>query len=207
MLRAPAPFLQHVGVPSTDIGSHGDYGVYHSVFDNYAWYTLNADPTFVYLQEMARILGLEALHMADTDVLPYDYVTYGKEIEAYLETAKKKKSASGLDFAAAESAAARFTKAAEAVKAKQANPGANSATLNTTLRATEADFINPAGLPNRGWYKHTIYAPGEYTGYAAVVIPGVNEAIDAKNATVAAEQLTVLTKSLNQAAQTLEGAE
>jgi N-acetylated-alpha-linked acidic dipeptidase len=149
--------------------------------------------------------------MADTDVLPYDYVTYGKEIEAYLETAKKKKSATGLDFAPAESAAARFTKAAEAVKAKQSNPGANLnsnwAALNTTLRATEADFINPAGLPNRAWYKHTIYAPGEYTGYAAVVIPGVNEAIDAKKPTVAAEQLTILTKSLTQAAQTLEGAE
>ena len=201
------PFLQHVGVPSTDMGSHGPYGVYHSVFDNYAWFTMNADPHFVYLQEMARVLGLEALHMADTDVLPYDYVTYGKEIEEYLEAAKKKKSASGLDFAAAESAAARFTKAAEAVKSKQANPGSNAAALNTTLRATEADFINPAGLPNRAWYKHTIYAPGQYTGYSAVVIPGVNEALDAKNATVAAEQLTVLTKSLNQAAQTLEGAE
>jgi len=189
------------------MGSHGPYGVYHSVFDNYAWFTQNADPHFVYLQEMARILGLEALHMADTDVLPYDYVTYGKEIEAYLETAKRKKASSGLDFAPAESAAARFTKAAEAVKAKQANPGANPAALNTTLRATEAGFINPAGLPNRAWYKHLIYAPGEYTGYAAVVLPGVNESLDAKNPTVAAEQLTILTKSLNQAAQTLEGAE
>jgi len=32
-------FLQHLGVPSTDIGSNGPYGVYHSVFDNYAWFT------------------------------------------------------------------------------------------------------------------------------------------------------------------------
>ncbi len=48
------PFLQHVGVPSTDVGSGGPYGVYHSVFDNYAWFTQNADPKFVYLQEMAR---------------------------------------------------------------------------------------------------------------------------------------------------------
>ena len=72
------PFLQHVGVPSTDIGSGGPYGVYHSVFDNYAWYTLNADPHFIYLQQMARVFGLEALRMADTDVLPYDYVTYAQ---------------------------------------------------------------------------------------------------------------------------------
>jgi N-acetylated-alpha-linked acidic dipeptidase len=199
------PFLQHVGVPSTDIGSHGDYGVYHSVFDNYAWYIQNADPTFVYLQEMARILGLEALHMADADVLPYDYVTYAKEIAAYLDKAKSKPSAKTLDFTPALAAAARFLRSAEAIRARQANPGPNPAALNTQLRTAETDFISEAGLPNRPWYKHTIYAPGEYTGYAAVVIPGVNEALEAKNPALAAQQLIVLTQSLNQAAQTLEG--
>jgi N-acetylated-alpha-linked acidic dipeptidase len=200
------PFLQHVGVPSTDIGSRGDYGVYHSVFDNYAWYIQNADPTFVYLQEMARILGLEALHMADADVLPYDYVTYATEITAYLDKAKSRPVARSLDFAPAQAAAARFLRAATAVRSRQATPGSNPALLNTRLRATETDFISEAGLPNRPWYKHTIYAPGEYTGYAAVVIPGVNEALEAKNSSLAAQQLLILTQSLNQAAQTLEGA-
>ena len=77
------PFLQHIGVPSTDIGSGGPYGVYHSVFDNYAWFVMNADPHFVYLQQMARVLGLEAVRMADTDVLPYDYQAYAREVKAY----------------------------------------------------------------------------------------------------------------------------
>ncbi len=86
------PFIQHLGVPSTDIGSSGPYGVYHSVFDNYQWFTMNADPTFVYEQQQARVFGLEVLHMADADVLPYDYVTYGKEIEQYLDAAQKKAS-------------------------------------------------------------------------------------------------------------------
>ena len=198
------PFLQHVGVPSTDIGSHGDYGVYHSVFDNYAWYTMNADPTFVYLQEMARILGLETLHMADADVLPYDYVTYGKEISTYLETAKNRPAAMGLDFASAEGAAARFIKAAEAVRTQQTKPNADDTRLNIALRATEAAFISDAGLPNRAWYKHVVYAPGEFTGYSAVVIPGVNEALDAKNPNLAAQQLAIVTQALNHAAQTLE---
>ena len=199
------PFLQHVGVPSTDIGSHGDYGVYHSVFDNYAWYVMNADPTFEYLQEIARILGLEALHMADADVLPYDYVTYAEEIGSYLDHAAKKKTASGMDFTAALAAQQRFLKAAEAVRNHQLAPGAEIGKLNTALRAAEGALLSDAGLPNRPWYKHTVYAPGEFTGYAAVVIPGVNEALDAKNATVAQQQLTVLTQCLNQAAQTLEG--
>ena len=198
------PFLQHVGVPSTDIGSRGDYGVYHSVFDNYAWYTQNADPTFVYLQEMARILGLETLHMADADVLPYDYITYAKEIAAYLDKAKSRSSAKTLDFAPVQAAAARFLRSAEAIRTRQANPGSNPTLLNTQLRATETSFISEAGLPGRPWYKHTIYAPGEYTGYAAVVIPGVNEALEAKNPSLAAQQLVVLTQTLNQAAQALE---
>jgi N-acetylated-alpha-linked acidic dipeptidase len=201
------PFLQHVGVPSTDIGSHGDYGVYHSVFDNYAWYVQNADPTFSYLQEIARILGLEAIRMADTDVLPYDYVTYGKEITAYLDGARHKAAAKALDFGPAEAAATRFSKAAEAIRSRQARPGTDVEKLNEVLRETETAFVTEAGLPNRSWYKHMIYAPGEYTGYAAVVIPGVNEALDARNTTVASQQLVILTQVLNHAAQTLESGE
>jgi N-acetylated-alpha-linked acidic dipeptidase len=60
-------------------------------------------------------------------------------------------------------------------------------------------------LPNRPWFRHAIYAPGEYTGYAAVVIPGVNEAIDANDAQRASAQLTVLTEVLNRASAVLEG--
>jgi N-acetylated-alpha-linked acidic dipeptidase len=202
------PFIQHLGVPSTDIGSGGPYGVYHSAFDNYKWFVMNADPTFVYEQQQARVFGLEVLHMADTDVLPYDYVTYGKEISQYLETAQTKATANGvsLDFKAAEIAAKRFTDAATAMKQKQNQPGNNEAALNGELRATESDFLSAAGLPNRPWFKHTVYAPGEYTGYAAVVIPGVNEAIDAKDAARAQSQLTVLTEAINRAADTLEKA-
>jgi len=197
------PFLQHVGVPSTDIGSHGDYGVYHSVFDNYAWYIQNADPKFVYLQEMARIQGLEILHMADADILPYDYVTYAKEISSYLDAAKHTASTS-LNFSPAEAACTRLIQAAESARTRQLSPGANLGLLNQQLRDTETAFISAAGLPNRSWYKHTIYAPGEYTGYAAVVIPGVTESIESKNAAVAGQQLLVLTESLNKAAQSLE---
>ena len=203
------PFLQHIGVPSTDIGSGGPYGVYHSVFDNYAWFTMNADPHFVYLQQMARVLGIEAVRMADTDVLPYDYPEYAREVKAYIEAAERKAAdtgVSGLDFGPALAAADRFVKGAEHAHQLQTNEPADIAHLNTTLRAAETDLTTAAGLPNRSWYKHTIYAPGEYTGYAAVVIPGVNEAIEAKDSGRAAAQLGVLAQALDRAAQTLESA-
>ncbi|MGA8530263.1 MAG: M28 family metallopeptidase [Acidobacteriaceae bacterium] len=203
------PFIQHLGVPSTDIGSGGPYGVYHSVFDDYAWFVQNADPTFVYEQEMARVFGLEVLHMADADVLPYDYVTYGKQLSAYLEAAQKKAAEAGMqdiDFAPALAAAQKFTALAQQVKDKQEQPGdiADLRSFNNQLRNVEEDFLNQAGLPGRPWYKHTIYAPGEYTGYAAVVIPGVNEAIDAKNDPRAQQQMSALTDALNRADNTLE---
>jgi len=203
------PFLQHVGVPSTDIGSGGPYGVYHSTFDDFAWFIQNADPHFVYLQQMARVFGLEALRMADADVLPYDYVTYAREITAYIDAAKKKATDAhlgSLDFAPAEASASRLAAAAEKAHELQVAPHGDLVKLNQALRQTETALISEAGLPNRPWYRHTIYAPGEFTGYAAVVIPGVNEAIDAKDQPRAAQQLVVLTQALDRAAQTLASA-
>jgi N-acetylated-alpha-linked acidic dipeptidase len=207
------PFLQHVGVPSTDVGSGGPYGVYHSVFDNYAWFTMNADPHFVYLQEMARVFGLEAIRMADVDVLPYDYPAYAREIVSYVDGAKRKaadEKLSGVDLAPVQAAAQRFADAAKRARTAQSAPGSDVARLdrlNKGLREAEAAFISPAGLPRRPWFKHTIYAPGEFTGYAAVVIPGVNEAIEAKDATTAEAQAKVLTQALDKATAALNGAE
>ncbi|HET7439721.1 MAG TPA: transferrin receptor-like dimerization domain-containing protein, partial [Terriglobales bacterium] len=65
----------------------------------------------------------------------------------------------------------------------------------------------PEGLPNRPWFRHAIYAPGVYTGYAAVVIPGVNEAIDANDAQRTRAQLQVLAEALNRASGVLEAYE
>ena len=201
------PFLQHAGVPATDISSIGPYGVYHSAFDDFAWYTQNADPHFLYLQQMARVLGLEAMRMADADLLPYDYVAYAREISAYLEAARHRASDAGLgslDFAPAQAAAVRFSAAAQRAYAVQSAPSGDLARLNLALRQTETSLLSDSGLPNRPWYRHTVFAPGELTGYAAVVLPGVNEAIDAPDANLASQQLQVLTQALNRAASVLE---
>jgi N-acetylated-alpha-linked acidic dipeptidase len=202
------PFIQHLGVPSTDIGSDGPYGVYHSTFDDYTWFTKFADPTFVYEQQQARVFGLELLHMADADVLPYDYELYGKEVLGYLDAAQKRATEQKLtlDFTAALAAAKRFAAAGTAIRATQAAPPSDPTSLNQSLRAAEEALLNPAGLPKRSWYRHTIYAPGEFTGYAAVVIPGVNEAIEAADATRAQSQLAPLAEALNRSAAILEAA-
>jgi N-acetylated-alpha-linked acidic dipeptidase len=202
-------FLQHLGIPSSDVSSSGPYGVYHSVFDNFAWFKKFGDPEFVYEQQMARVFGLEAVRMADADVLPYDYEEYGKEIAAYLDAAHKraedKFGEHALDFRAVDAAARRFEAAGVKILTKQKNPPQDAARLNQALRAAERAMLEPHGLPHRPWFRHMIYAPGEYTGYAAVVIPGVNEALDKGDSERARQQLAALAAALERAAKTLEG--
>ncbi len=210
------PFIQHLGVPSTDMGSDGPYGVYHSTFDDYDWFTRNADPTFIYEQQQARVFGLEILHMADTEVLPYDYRLYGREVLSYLTAAQARAKASALrvNFDAAMQAANRFQAAGDRTYLRQLaltspsqgrNPQAVNL-LNVALRDTETALLNEGGLPKRPWFRHTIYAPGEFTGYAAVVIPGVNEGIDAGDSARTQTQLDALSAALNRAASLLEKA-
>ena len=67
----------------------------------------------------------------------------------------------------------------------------------------ERDLIEPAGLPDRPWYRHVVYAPGLYTGYGVKTIPGVREAVDAGNYTRAAEQAQIVIRALQRATRTL----
>ena len=202
-------FLQHLGVPSVDMGSKGPYGVYHSAFDNFAYFTKFTDPTFEYEQEMARVYGLAVLRMASTEVLPMNYEEYGKEISEYLKAADAKSKttfgAQAPSFADAEAAAARITTAGAALMKMLSNFIGDPGIVNLVLRNTERMFLID-GLPDRPWFRHAIYAPGEHTGYAAVVIPGVNEAIEGKDLTLTKQQLQLLTAALNRAAGALEAA-
>ena len=202
------PFFQHEAVPSTDIGSNGPYGVYHSVFDNYNWFIKNADPTFVYEQQQARVFGLELLHMADADVLPYNYATYGEQVVGYVneQSDRATNEKVSIDFTQLKASAARFAAAGKAIQTTQLSPAANSNQLNVSLRSAEEALLDPAGLPKRPWFRHQVFAPGEFTGYAAVTIPGVTEGIDAADAQRTQTQATQLAAALDRASAILEAA-
>jgi N-acetylated-alpha-linked acidic dipeptidase len=208
------PFLQHIGVPATDISSNGPYGVYHSTFDDLQWFQTFADPNFLYEQEMARVFGIEVLRMANADVLPHDYETYGKEITAYLEALQRRCGTAfgkqSPDFAASLDAAHRLTNAGHALLAAQSAPPQSADAqkkLNQALISAERQMLAPEGLPKRPWFRHTIYAPGEFTGYAAVVVPSVTEAVDNGDAQGAQTQLNAVTAALVRAAEVLENSQ
>lgn len=201
-------FLQHLGISSTDIGSVGDFGSYHAAFDNFAWFTKFADPTFVQEQKMARIFGLEIIRMADADVLPYDFAQYGKEAGEYIMASQKRAeevfAGHSPDFKPAIAAAHRLATAGEKISALQKAPSTDNLDLNAKLVAADRALLLGSGLPGRPWFKHTVYAPGKHAGYAAAVIPGVNDSIDDKSFLGLQEQLAALTFALKQAATILE---
>jgi N-acetylated-alpha-linked acidic dipeptidase len=201
-------FLQHLGVPSSDISSTGDYGVYHSAFDNFNWFKKFGDPDFLYEQQMARIFGLEVLRMSSADVLPYDYENYGKEILVYLDAAKNKSKErfgdKAPDFSPALEGARRLQEVGAKMLQKQRKIPVVPDRMNAKLREAERALLIPEGLPNRPWYHHAIYAPGQYTGYAAVVIPGVNEAIDRGDLRRTEQQIAALAAALNRSVLVLD---
>ena len=203
-------FLQHLGIASTDVGSVGDYGVYHSAFDNFAWFTKFGDPTFVHEQKMARVFGLEVIRMADTDTLPYDFAQYGKEIGEYIASSRKKADAifagHSPDFQPAETAAKRLADAGARISALQTHTQGDVGVLNARLIAADRALLLKIGLPGRPWFRHAIYAPGKHAGYAAAVIPGVNDSIDEKDSAALQLQLAALAESLNESATILEQA-
>ena len=200
-------FVDHLGVPSSDIRTSGNYGVYHSVFDNYEWYRKFGDPGFVYSQMIARVFGLEVLRMSEATVLPYDYENYGAEILDYVQQAEQRAQEvfgqGAPDFIPLLHAAQHFMSAGRRI-AEEPFAEANAHQLNQVLLATERDLLLPEGLPKRPWFKHAIYAPADLKGYTASVIPGVNEAIENGDLATATDQIEQLTYALQRAAARLE---
>jgi N-acetylated-alpha-linked acidic dipeptidase len=91
-----------------------------------------------------------------------------------------------LNFAPLENAAMSLTQAAERYRRSldasrsQLTPDVIR-TINKGLIQSERQLTDAAGLPRRPWYRHLLYAPGYYTGYAVKTMPGIREAIEEKN--------------------------
>jgi N-acetylated-alpha-linked acidic dipeptidase len=88
-------FLDHLGIASLDVAYGGEDkdGIYHSIYDDFYWYTHFADTSFVYGRALAQTDGTLVLRMAQADVLPYDFAAladtlhvYTDELKALLET-------------------------------------------------------------------------------------------------------------------------
>ncbi|WP_316738773.1 transferrin receptor-like dimerization domain-containing protein [Pedobacter aquatilis] len=86
---------------------------------------------------------------------------------------------------------------------QQLDKGESFYELNKALYQAEKQLLTDTGLPGRPWYKHTIYAPGLYTGYGVKTLPGVREAIEQYNGDEAKAQVAVLLQTLKNLTQNL----
>jgi N-acetylated-alpha-linked acidic dipeptidase len=246
------PFLQHVGIASLNLGYGGEDGggIYHSIYDDFTWYTRFDDTSFVYGRALAQTVGTAVLRLADAEVVPFEFTgqsatvsRYIKEVEKLLQdeqeqTAERNRQLEEgvfaatadpqersvapprqdppphLDFAPLDNALDSLTRAADryekafaraqALGTAFGQPGA--AALNATLMGTERAFLVSDGLPRRSWFKHTVYAPGFYTGYAVKTLPGVREAIEQRNWKEADAQIGVAAGAISAEAAVLERA-
>ncbi|HYL47436.1 MAG TPA: M28 family metallopeptidase [Candidatus Limnocylindrales bacterium] len=210
-----AGFLNHAGIPSMDLGFSGDYGVYHSLYDDFNWMKQFGDPTFAYHATMARIIGTIALRIDEADVLPFDYSSYAAEISRAARNLASRATQQGLDpdaLKTVEDASGQFTasasRATEALSKILSSPldPARAAELNRTLVLVEQDLLAPHGLVGRPWYKHTIFAPGTYAGYAPTLMPGVTEALDRDDAALLRQESDSLAAAIRRAAARLDEA-
>lgn len=232
-----SPFIQHLGIPSINLGygGEGGGGVYHSIYDSYDHYTRFNDPDFAYGLALSKTAGRATLRLANADVLPFDFKafqktvsTYLAEVTALLEATRESTEVENqmirekryvlaanpketyvpadfkdpvpfLNFAPLQNAVTALEKAATTFSelyAANPKPNTNLARLNETLYKAEQKLLVNAGLPRRQWYRHTIYAPGFYTGYGVKTLPGVREAIEQRNWQEAQEQIEVVAQAL-----------
>jgi N-acetylated-alpha-linked acidic dipeptidase len=246
-------FLQHDGVASLNIGFGGEDsgGIYHSVYDDFYWYTNFSDKDFVYGRALAQTGGTAMMRLADADLLPFEFGDFANTVESYLKELKtlsqkmqddirerNKEIDEGvfkatndprrplmpplveavpphLNFAPMENAVDVLTRSAaeyrKALEQANANGGAALASaslveVNKMLMGSERKFTNSEGLPGRPWFKHQLYAPGFYTGYAVKTVPAVREAIELKKWQQADEAIVVVARVLEDEATLISSA-
>ncbi|WP_428328045.1 transferrin receptor-like dimerization domain-containing protein [Mucilaginibacter sp.] len=108
-----------------------------------------------------------------------------------------------LDFSALKTALDSLKKSADKLALSWTAASATDADkdkLNKLLFHAEQQLLSAEGLPRRPWYRHTIYAPGFYTGYGVKTLPGIREAIEQRNFTEAQQQIGVVAGSIMQLA-------
>ena len=85
------PFLQHLGIASLNLGYGGEDGggIYHSIYDDFYWYTHFSDTDFVYGRALAQTVGSAVMRLADAELLPYDFEDFSDTIRKYVDDLKK----------------------------------------------------------------------------------------------------------------------
>ncbi len=196
-------FINHVGMPVVELQFNGPYGVYHSAYDSHHWVQAIGDPGFAYAHLMTQLWGTVALRLANAEVLPHDIPSYAASIRDFVRALDTVPDLPArLDTQPLVAAVQRLRAAGERLTHRLDTALAAGTQLpevgdrvNRELLAFERTWLHDEGIPGRPWFKHLLYAP-RYT-YAAMSLPGVTEAAEAKNWTLAKAQLDLLVSKVD----------
>ncbi len=85
-------FIDHLGVASIDLGFGGEGGgggVYHSIYDDFYWYTHFADTDFIYGRALSQTVGTAVIRLADAGLLPFQFSNFTDTVRTYIDELKK----------------------------------------------------------------------------------------------------------------------
>jgi N-acetylated-alpha-linked acidic dipeptidase len=202
-------FLNFVGMPVIGLGFEGPYGVYHSMYDDFYWMNHFGDPGYRYHILMSQLWGVLALRLTNADLLPFDFAIYASNIRDFVHDLAKGKDLSQLNLNPVFAGIDRFDAVANRLnqslaQALAAGPLSSSQeeALNRGMMQVERNWLNPAGIPGRTWFKHMLYG-ARYT-YAHLELPGLTEAVEKQDWHAARQQAQFLERALTQNAQLLD---
>src|SRR5581483_11700781 len=84
-------FLDHLGIATLDMGYSGEdeQGIYHSIYDDFYWYTHFSDTTFVYGRALSQTVGTTVMRLADAEVLPFEFTDLADTVQKYTKELEK----------------------------------------------------------------------------------------------------------------------
>lgn len=180
-------FYMHAGVPSAGLSMSGSSPMYHSGYDDRAWYERFADTAFVYGPTLARVDGLLALRLARADLVPYDVQRYPEDLETHLEALASRAAEVdyGLELSPVQEAVGDLAEAAEAFVAARDRrlaagdlPDDVAREVNRGLIGLEKAFLHPDGLQWRGWYRSLYASSDPFSGYASWMLPALRYEVE-----------------------------
>lgn len=192
---------------------------YHSNYDSFHWMDTYGDPGFEYHVTIAKIISLLIAKLVEEPVIQFHASDYAIGLKSYLDSVKdlaQKSEANAtilkhifksLDTAIVSfqevstefdaqadnlSSLLSFAEASSSLQKTLVDTYSSVQSINNKYKLLERQFLYAEGLDSRSWFKHVVFAPGLWTGYAGATFPGLVEALEEGNTTAVEKWVNII---------------